>query len=130
MFCFAVSIGSRLNAWNTKPTWRRRNRVSSLSDSDVSMRSPTCTSPEVAWSRPARQCISVDLPEPDGPMIAVNFAVSIVRSTPASACTWASPVPYVLVSPAARAAIAGIVVGGSRTVMPAPVVSHLVSSPR
>ena len=30
------------------------------------------TWPEVRVSRPARQCISVDLPEPDGPMIAVN----------------------------------------------------------
>ena len=30
------------------------------------------TEPDVTVSRPARQCIRVDLPEPDGPMIAVN----------------------------------------------------------
>ena len=30
------------------------------------------TVPEVGRSRPARQCISVDLPDPDGPMIAVS----------------------------------------------------------
>ena len=32
----------------------------------------TVTSPEVGLSRPARMCISVDLPEPDGPMTAVR----------------------------------------------------------
>ena len=30
------------------------------------------TWPDVSESSPARQCISVDLPEPDGPMIAVK----------------------------------------------------------
>ena len=37
------------------------------------MSSPaTVTSPAVGWSRPARMCMSVDLPEPDGPMTAVR----------------------------------------------------------
>ena len=31
--------------------------------------SPSHTRPDVSVSRPARQCISVLLPEPDGPMI-------------------------------------------------------------
>ena len=35
------------------------------------------TWPEVSVSRPARQCISVDLPEPDGPMIAVKRPVEV-----------------------------------------------------
>ena len=35
--------------------------------------SPMKTWPEVSVSRPATQCISVDLPDPDGPMIAVNW---------------------------------------------------------
>ena len=30
------------------------------------------TDPEVGRSSPARQCISVDLPEPEGPMIAAR----------------------------------------------------------
>ena len=30
--------------------------------------------PEVSESSPAMQCMSVDLPEPDGPMMAVNCA--------------------------------------------------------
>ena len=32
MFCRAVSVGSRLNAWKTNPTRSRRTRVSSLSE--------------------------------------------------------------------------------------------------
>ena len=31
MFCRAVSVGSRLNAWKTKPMWSRRKRVSAVS---------------------------------------------------------------------------------------------------
>ncbi len=39
------------------------------------------------------QCIRVDLPDPDGPITAVNFARSIATVTPARASTRASPVP-------------------------------------
>ena len=42
-------------------------------------------SPEVIESRPARQCMSVDLPEPEGPMIAVNCPAPMSRSIPSSA---------------------------------------------
>ena len=35
------------------------------------------TVPAVGLSRPARMCISVDLPEPDGPITAVNWPVGI-----------------------------------------------------
>ena len=72
MFSSAVRVGTRLNAWNTKPIRSRRIRVSSLSPRRVRSASPTNTAPAVAASNAARQCISVDLPEPDGPMIAVN----------------------------------------------------------
>ena len=44
------------------------------------------TAPSVSESRPARQCSSVDLPEPDGPMIAVKRPGSNVTLTPSSAC--------------------------------------------
>ena len=71
MFSSAVSVGSRLNCWKMKPTCSRRSFVSAASDRPVSSVSPTNTSPRVTVSRPARQCMSVDLPEPDGPMIAV-----------------------------------------------------------
>ena len=38
--------------------------------------------PEVGRSSPARMCISVDFPEPDGPMIALNFPRSKPTVTP------------------------------------------------
>ena len=50
-------------------------------------------SPTVGRSRPARMCISVDLPEPDGPMIALKRPRSKETDTPASASTAASPSP-------------------------------------
>ena len=38
-------------------------------------------------------CISVDLPEPDGPMIAVKAPAAKATSTPSRARTSASPLP-------------------------------------
>src|SRR6185503_5791994 len=78
-----------------------------LSERPVTRTSPTCTSPRVTVSSPARQCINVDFPEPDGPMIAVNCPPWISTSTPRRAITWASPVPYTFHSPAARTAALG-----------------------
>ena len=71
MFSLAVSVGTRLYAWNTKPMRSRRSRVRSSSDSALRSWSPMNTSPDVSESSPAMQCMSVDLPEPDGPMMAV-----------------------------------------------------------
>ena len=51
------------------------------------------TWPVVSVSRPARQCISVDLPEPDGPMIAVNWPGGSSSVTSSSAVTAVSPAP-------------------------------------
>ena len=50
------------------------------------------------------QCISVDLPEPDGPMMAVNWPAAKSTSTPSSARTSVSPLPYDFVAPRADAA--------------------------
>jgi len=71
MFSAAVMVGTRLNDWNTNPTWSRRKMVSWWSLSVLRSASPMKACPEVRVSRPATQCSSVDLPEPDGPMIAV-----------------------------------------------------------
>ncbi len=92
-FSSAVSVGSRLNCWKTKPTRSRRRAVSCLSVIPVSDASPTTTSPLSALSRPARQCISVDLPEPDGPITAVKRLFSKDRVTPSRAVTAVSPLP-------------------------------------
>jgi hypothetical protein len=49
--------------------------------------------PDVSASRPAVQCMSVDLPEPDGPMMAVKRAVGNPTVTSASAVTAVSSCP-------------------------------------
>src|SRR5918996_640150 len=51
MFSPALNIGSRLNAWNTKPTWSRRSRVNCFSDSRPSSTSPMNTRPGGPGSR-------------------------------------------------------------------------------
>ena len=69
MFSSAFSTGSRLNAWKMKPIFSRRRSVRRLSSSVVISTPSIVTDPEVGRSRPARQCISVDFPDPEGPMI-------------------------------------------------------------
>src|SRR6266511_3597418 len=94
MFSSAVSVGTRLYAWKMKPTFFRRSSVSRFSDSVESSVSPRKACPEVRRSSPARQCSSVDFPEPDGPMIAVNRPCGNSAVIPFSARTAAVPSPY------------------------------------
>ncbi len=93
MFSSAVRVGSRLKAWKMKPTLSRRSRVSCRSPSEPSSTSPMRVEPEEIVSRPAMQCMSVDLPEPDGPMIAVNSARRNSTDTASRAATRVSPCP-------------------------------------
>ena len=93
MFSAAVSIGSRLKNWKMKPMWSRRSIVSSVSSSVVTSTPATVTSPDVGLSRPARMCMSVDLPEPDGPMTAVSRPLAMSTETPRRASTAVSPSP-------------------------------------
>jgi len=93
MFSIAVNVGSRLNDWNTKPIWSRRSLVSCLSLSPTSSVSPIRAEPELTVSSPAMQCISVDFPEPDGPMIAVNCPRRKSTETSSRAVTRVSPSP-------------------------------------
>ena len=52
------------------------------------------TLPEVGVSSPAMMCMSVDLPEPEGPMTATKSpVVRATTDTPRSASTAASPLP-------------------------------------
>ena len=51
------------------------------------------TAPPVNESSPAKQCSNVDLPLPDGPMIAVNRPGSNETVTPSRAWTAASSTP-------------------------------------
>ena len=93
MFSLAVRVGTRLNAWKTKPMRSRRRLVSALSFSLPSAVPSTTASPEVGVSSAARQCISVDLPDPEGPMMAVNSPFIRSTVTPSRARTSASSVP-------------------------------------
>ena len=93
MFSSADSVGSRLNDWKTKPMWRRRSRVSSRSRMRVMSSPATLTLPELGVSSPASRCISVDLPEPDGPITAVNSPAGSSSDTPRRAWTLEAPSP-------------------------------------
>ncbi len=94
MFSSAVSIGSRLKNWKTKPMCLRRSFVSWLSPSVVISVPSMETVPEVGRSRPARMCMRVDLPEPEGPITAVSWPRPMSSETPRSASTATSPEPY------------------------------------
>src|SRR2546425_8464171 len=75
--------------------------------------SPMKTRPLVGVSRPARQCNNVDLPDPEGPMMAVNSTEANSTDTPRSASTAASPSPNTLRSSTAPAATDRVAPGGS-----------------
>src|SRR6187431_3361670 len=94
MFSLASSIGRRLKNWKTKPMCSRRSFVRALSPRVVISWPASCTPPDVGLSRPARMCISVDFPEPDGPITAVALPGAMSTETPRSASTAVSPSPY------------------------------------
>src|SRR5579883_1227465 len=104
MFSRALSVASRLKDWKTKPIRSRRSVVSCLSPSEPSSTPSTHTRPEVSRSSPARQCMRVDLPEPEGPMIAVNFPAGMPTVTSSRARTAVSPEPYVFTAASHHAA--------------------------
>jgi hypothetical protein len=89
--CSAVARGSRLNVWNTKPISRLRTRASASSFMSDTSEPLSQYSPEVGVSRQPTRFISVDLPEPDGPMIATYSFRAIAMSTPRSARTISPP---------------------------------------
>ena len=93
MFSAAVRVGSRLNDWKMNPTRSRRSRVSRRSSSLVRSTSPRWTRPWSTDSRPARQWSRVDLPDPEGPITALNRPRPKPTVTPSSAVTAAGPVP-------------------------------------
>ena len=80
MFSSAVSIGSRLKNWKMNPMCSRRSFVSSVSLSPAELGAgDQHLARRSAGRAPARMCMSVDLPEPDGPMIAVSSPGTIVE---------------------------------------------------
>ena len=86
----ALREAMRLYSWKTKPTWRARNRA--LSAARIpEVRAPSMvTCPLVGSSRPAMQCSSVDLPDPEAPTTAVKLPSGRSASTWSRAVTRAS----------------------------------------
>jgi hypothetical protein len=86
MFSAAVSTGSRLKFWNTKPRWRARKSASASSLRACSGWPATMTSPEFAptpasgRSMPPIRFSRVVLPLPEGPLMTVKQLARIVRS--------------------------------------------------
>ena len=93
MFSSAVSVGMRLNDWKMKPRWVRRSLVRFRWFMRPISWPSTTARPDVTRSRPAMQCMSVDLPEPEGPMIAVKRPDAKSTSIPSRAVTAVSPEP-------------------------------------
>ena len=93
MFSSAVSIGRRLKNWKTKPMCSRRSSVTSRSERLSTSWPAILIVPLVGLSSAASRCISVDLPEPDGPMTATSSPVRTLSETPRRASTEASPSP-------------------------------------
>ena len=89
--CSAVARGSRLKVWNTNPISLLRIRASASSPSSDTRWPLSQYSPAVGLSRQPMRFISVDFPEPDGPMIATNSFFRMVTSTPRRACTTSPP---------------------------------------
>src|SRR5580704_6454720 len=78
------------------PSFFKRTSASALSSSwETSMPSSTYV-PLVGRSRQPIKFISVDLPEPDGPMIATYSPAAIVKVRPCSTGTFIGPFSYVL----------------------------------
>jgi hypothetical protein len=102
-FCSTVSVGIRLKRWKTKPIRLRRNLVSAVSSSPVISVPATYTRPSSGRSSPAAQWSRVLLPEPDGPITAVNVPDGRLRDTPSRAVT----VPYSLRTDTSRSASPG-----------------------
>ena len=92
MFSSTLSSSMRLKLWNTKPICPLRMPVRSFSfSSDTSWPSSQYW-PEVGLSRSPRMFSSVDLPHPEGPIIATNSPSSTLNVTLSSAIVSTSSV--------------------------------------
>ena len=72
------SIGSRKKRWKTNPMRVRRMRPRSASESCATSRPSNSSDPLVGVSTQPSRCSSVDLPQPDGPVIATYSPASTV----------------------------------------------------
>src|ERR1700734_9191 len=93
----ALWCSARKNCWNTNPILEARSAASPRSLIRAASRPVTRTVPLVGRSRVPIRCSIVDLPDPDGPTMAVSSPADTARLTPASARTGGDP-GYTLVA--------------------------------
>jgi len=87
----ALARGNRLKVWKTNPISLFRIRASSSSSRSETFWPFSQYSPDVGVSRQPIRFMSVDLPDPDGPMTATYSFLRICRLTPCSARTTSPP---------------------------------------
>ena len=92
-FSSALVRASRLNPWNTKPSFWLRIAASSFLPSPSTRAPSSVYDPDVGVSRQPSRFISVDLPEPEAPMMASSSPRLTARSTAHKACTAFVPLP-------------------------------------
>src|SRR5580658_10380803 len=95
--CKAVARGSKLKVWNTNPISLFRIYASSSSSRSLTRRPASQYFPALGESRHPMRFISVDFPDPEGPMIATYSPLRISRSIPLRACTCSEPISYTFV---------------------------------
>ena len=92
----AVVRARRLNCWKTNPILRLRIFASAFSSSRATCSPSSSYEPDVGRSRQPMTFISVDLPDPEGPMIATISPAPTCSETPLSTVRSSPPVLYVL----------------------------------
>src|SRR5438477_8987058 len=92
----ALVRGIRLKLWKTKPIFRSRTWARAASSSVRTSTPSRENRPRDGTSRQPTMFMSVDLPDPEGPMMATNSPRSTRRSTAVRAVTSSLPLPYVL----------------------------------
>src|SRR5260370_605563 len=85
MLPLAVSVGSKLKRWKTKPILWRRNLERAASLSSVRALPSTSTLPREACATPPITYNSEDLPQPEGPITTTDSPGSTSRFTPREA---------------------------------------------
>ena len=85
MFSRAVRVSSRLESWKMKPSCSRRKRASFWLFIRVTSAPLMTTCPEVTASMVDTQLSSVDLPDPEAPMMPRKSPLFTVNETSLSA---------------------------------------------
>src|SRR5690606_37771445 len=97
-FSKALSTGTRLKLWNTKPILALRKLAAALASRLETSISPITTFPLSGLSNRPMTFSNVDLPLPDGPQTHENSPLCTSRDTPCMARTAACPSPYDLLT--------------------------------